>query len=159
MGELQRAKHALIHWPYYEKNLQQLEYYPKIHAVSFFRSLKLLESDEVKLLAERYYKSKNQANYNEYTEQYMTIVPVSFKEISKYTDMSENVIQNKLKGIERRLGSFIMEEYERVRLEVSNERLKVLEKHTLEKLEDDQERAILSKAFRQIALQRREGSS
>lgn len=73
--------------------------------------------------------------------------------------LSQNAIKGELKRIEKKLWDILNKQYEQVEYEVSNERLKVLEKHTLEKLEDDQERAILSKAFRQIALQRREGSS
>lgn len=158
MGELQRAKFSLIHWPYYEKNIQELDYYPKISAVSFFRSLKQLEQEEVKLLAARYYKSKNPANYNERIGKYTTVIPVPFKEIADSMGLSQNAVQNELKRIEKKLWSIIVEQRKQVEYEVSKERLEVLEKQTLEKLEDDQERAILSKAFRQIALQRREGS-
>lgn len=73
--------------------------------------------------------------------------------------LTQNAIQGELKRIEKKLWDILNKQYEQVEYEVSKERLEVLEKHTLEKLEGDQERAILSKAFRQIALQRREGSS
>ncbi|PZL72141.1 hypothetical protein CI088_11055 [Enterococcus plantarum] len=55
--ELQHAKNTLRHWRYYERNIQELQHYVKVSVLTFFKSLKQMEPEEVNWLAERYYIS------------------------------------------------------------------------------------------------------
>lgn len=130
--ELQLAKFSLIHWKYYERNIQGLVRHSKTNALSLFKSLKKLQLEEVQLLAERYYKSENQSNYDRFSGQYQTVIPVSYKNIAETTNGSEKAIQNELRAIERKLGFFIIQYHEEIERE---EREKYADKFNHAKME------------------------
>ena len=138
------------HWRYYERNIQELQRHAKVSAISLFKGLKQLESDEVKLLAERYYKSEDYTNYNESMGDYSTANPISYKTIADKYNRSEKAIQEELKRIERKLGVLIIEHHDLIEREEAKHSIERLEKNTLNELENYKEREIISKAFQQI---------
>ena len=148
--ELQQAKFRLRHWQYYEKHIQELQHHARVSGLSFFKGLKQLEPEEVNWLAERYYKSTEGCNYDELLTDYRTFRPVPFEEIAKVFNRPVDVVQNELRRIERKLGSFIIEYHDEIDEVEAKNSLDKLKRVTLDKLDSYDERAILSKAFREI---------
>lgn len=148
--ELQRAKNTLRHWRYYESNIQELPHYAKVSALSLFKSLKQMEPEEVNWLAERYYKSAEGANYDDLLGEYKTFIPVPYKKVAEVFKRPIDVVQNELKRIERKLGSFICECYDEIEQEEAKSDIEKLKEVTLNKLDNFEERAILARAFREI---------
>lgn len=148
--ELQQAKFRLRHWRYYEKHIQELQHHARVSGLSFFKGLKQLEPEEVNWLAERYYKSIEGCNYDELLCDYTTLKPVPFKDVAEVFDRPVDVVQNELRRIERKLGSFIIEYQDEIEQVEAKSSLDKLKRVTLDKLDNYDERAILSKAFREI---------
>ncbi len=152
--EQQRAKFALIRWHYYEEHIQELQYYAKVSAISFFKSLKHLTKEEVNLLAERYYKSSEGANYNEDLGCFKTVIPVPYKIVAEGFKRPQNDIQDTLKQIERKLGALMLQYETEIEKTDAEKSLAQLEAVVMDGLEDFREREIIAKAFKQVALQR-----
>lgn len=107
---LQRAKYLLVRWQYYENNINILDRYAKKNSIKFFKGLKQLETKEVKLLAERYYKSDEKIGFNKKIGEYTTVKPVPYENIARLVNESKQTIQEELKRIEKKLGYFIIEQ-------------------------------------------------
>jgi uncharacterized membrane protein len=136
----------LRHWRY----IQELHDYAKISALSLFKGLKQLEPEEVKWLAERYYKSTEGCNFNELLGDYSTFKPIPFEDVAKVFNLPSDVVQNELKRIEGKLGAFILEYHDDIEQEEAKINIEKLKRVTLEKLDNYDERAIVSRAFREI---------
>lgn len=147
---LQRAKFTLRHWRYYEKYIQDLLPYARVSALSLFKGLKQLEPEEVNWLAERYYKSTEGVNFNELLGDYSSYKPVPYKVVAESFNRSIDVVQNELKRIERKLGSFILEYHDQVEQEEAKSNIEKLKRVTLDKLDNFEEREIIARAFREI---------
>ncbi|MGF1917219.1 hypothetical protein [Enterococcus faecalis] len=113
--ETQSAKYALRHWQFYEENFQHLAGRVKKNAVCLFKALKQLRPEEARLLAERYYKSKQKANFSYRIGEYTTVTPRSYEEIATTLNMTEKQVGKNLRIVERKLGNIIIE------LELENE--------------------------------------
>ena len=151
---LQIAKLLLRHWPFYERNFQELGGHVKSSALCLFKALKQLDSEEVKWLAERYYKSQQEANYSDRLDECMTIIPVPFKEVAEVLNRPEKTVQKELRRIERRLGFYILDyqrEYEEQSNKDSLERMRSL---VHESMSNYDEQAILLKAIREVEYKR-----
>lgn len=107
--ETQMAKHTLRHWQFYEENFQHLAGRVKMNAVCLFKALKQLGPEEARLLAERYYKSKQKANFSYRVGDYLTVLPRSYSEVSEALNVSEEKVKKELKLAERKLGKTILE--------------------------------------------------
>ena len=151
---LQIAKHLLIQWPFYERNFQELRGHVKSSALCLFKALKQLDSEEVKWLAERYYKSEQQANYSNRLDECTTIIPVPFKDVAKVLNRAEQTVQEELRRIERKLGFYIMD-YQREYEEQSNkDSLDRMRNLVHESMSNYDEQAILLKAIREVEYKR-----
>lgn len=147
---LQQAKYLLRQWRFFERNFQEMQGRVKTSALSLFKALKQLDKEEVNWLAERYYKSQNEAVYSEYLGEYTTVIPVPYIEIAKVFNCSEKTVQEELKRIERRLGFYILEyqaEYEQKEAKDSLARLRTMIDTTID---DREERVILLRAVRAV---------
>lgn len=151
---LQVAKHLLRQWRFLERNFQEIQKYAQPTAIFFFKALKKLDSEEVRLLAERYYKSQQGACYSDRLGEYATIIPVPFKDVAKVFNRPEQTVQEELRRIERKLGFYILE-YQKEKQEQSNkdslERMRSLVHGSMSNYD---EQAILLKAIREVEYKR-----
>lgn len=112
---LRLGQHVLKRWAFYERNINKLNLGEKVRAVILFQSLKELSDDELKLLAERYYKGESIYNYDRYRNAYTTVKPVGIEAIAKNLDIKPNKLRMDFKRIERKLGEIYTKNEEMAR--------------------------------------------
>lgn len=147
----QVAQHFSRQWGYFERNIQALGGMEKIKVITFFKALKELTAQDLSLLAERYYKSKDFTKFNELVGDYSSVRPVPFDVIADNIGQSPKDVQEKLRYVERKLGEAF------IRLEATAEREQAIDninrlaEVTIDLLRDQHEKEILAKAFQEIA--------
>lgn len=147
---IHKSKSSLKHWAYYERNINLLSYYPKLHALSLFKSLKQLAPEEVTLLAERYYKSTDQTCYHDELADFRTVRPVPVDSIADKLNVDSKELTKQLKHLEIKVGQGIVKYYAETERQVSIDNIKKMKKLTLDPFSDANEIAILNKAFADI---------
>lgn len=84
MGRHQQlAQHYLRRWGYYEESMNDHLFNESESAVGFFKCLQSLTSDELILLAKRWYESKNKVNFCVKLGRYISVKPTTYNEVSQ----------------------------------------------------------------------------
>lgn len=106
------GKFFLSRWKFYEENVEefsQLSHYYK-SAIRFFKCLKMLDRDELELLAQRWYVSNEGNLYSIDYDTYETIKPIPYEVIADIRDETVNEVQVELRRLEKKLGAFLFKE-------------------------------------------------
>lgn len=105
----QLAKRYLTHWKFLEENIEQFSKHDRFRdmAITFFTCLKKMKQEEIALLASRYYNSTVGNLFHYEYDTYSTHKAISYEVIANEYGESEQTIQLRLRGIEKKLGALL----------------------------------------------------
>lgn len=107
----QVGKLYLRRWYFFEKHFSYFKQTNDKRAMHLFKALKVLPSDEVALLAEKYYKSKDYCSYDKELGDYTSAKPFTHKELSLLLERDSDELASAYRVIERKVGAHIMDNW------------------------------------------------
>lgn len=151
---LRVGKYFCRHWRYFERNISIFKYTEKTSAIAFFKVLKELNENELRLLAERYYKSEVEYNFSKAKADYQTVKPVDYKTIAKKLGFTQTYVIEELKRCESKVGEHYYKLKAVAERELAVENVEKVRQLTLDPFTDEFEIEVLNKAFNEISVYR-----
>ena len=96
-------------WQFFEKNIAVLKGVRRENAIFFFKALKQLDSEEIDLVSERYYKSDHPVNFNDFLGVHTGVRPVPFPVLVNKLGVNENQLKQRIRAIEIKLGNSVLD--------------------------------------------------